>query len=86
MVKADTGRKKNKPVQPPREILGDFCKKNAGFTKEDVQRFARECLLSEQDVEMWLRNIQTIKRNSKKKQKKKQKNVEGKICIYYINI
>ena len=68
------------PVQPPPKILGDFGKKNTGFSEEDVQNFARKCLLSELDVKMWLTNIQTIKSRSKKKQKKKRKPVDEGAC------
>jgi hypothetical protein len=35
LVKANRPEE-NKPVQPPRQILGEFCKENAGFSKEDV--------------------------------------------------
>ena len=72
LVKANSSDEK-KPVQPPRQILGDFIKKNNGFLKEDVQRFAKECLLSKEDVDMWLTNIQNMKSHSKKKTQKKQK-------------
>ena len=80
------GPDENKPVKPPRQILGDFCKKNTGFSEEDVQNFARKCLLSEEDVKMWLTNIQTIKSRSKKKQKKKKKPVDEGACTLGICI
>ena len=54
--------------QPPRKILGDFMKTSINFTDSDVQRFARECLLSEEDVLMWLKNVQKIKKTHAKKQ------------------
>ena len=79
LVKAN-GPDENKPVQPPRKILGDFCKKNTSFSEEDAQNFARKCLLSEEDVKMWLTNIQTINGRSKKKQKKKKKPVDEGAC------
>ena len=79
LVKAN-GPDENKPVQPPPKILGDFCKKNTGFSEEDEQNFTRKCLLSELDVKMWLTNIQTIKSRSKKKQKKKRKPVDEGAC------
>ena len=75
LVKANNSDEK-KPVQPPRQILGEFIKKNNGFSKEDVQRFAKECLLSEEDVDMWLTNIQNMKSHSKKKHKKQKKQVD----------
>ena len=80
------GPDENKPVKPPRQILGDFCKKNTGFSEEDVQNFARKCLLSEEDVKMWLTNIQTIKSRSKKKHKKKKKPVDEGACTLGICI
>ena len=79
------GPVENKPVRQPRQILGDFCKKNTGFL-EDVQNFARKCLLSEEDVKIWLTNIQTIKSCSKKKQKKKKKPVDEGACTLGICI
>ena len=85
VVKANRSEKE-KPVQPPRQILGDFCKKSSGFSKEDVYHFARKCLLSKEDVVMWLTNIQAMKSHSKKKEKKRayRKNKWMKVCDMHV--
>ena len=56
-------------VRPPREILKEFAKEADGFSDEDVQSFAKQCLLSEDDVQMWLSNIQRGRKNAQKKNK-----------------
>lgn len=56
-------------VLPPREILKEFAKEADGFSEEDVQSFAKQCLLSEDDVRMWLSKIQSRRKNAVAKNK-----------------
>ena len=60
-------------------MLKEFAKEADGFSEEDVHLFAKECLLSEDDVRKWLPNIWKSSRNAEKnKQTAKKTNPKSR--------
>ena len=59
-------------VRPPREILKEFAKEADGYSEADVQSFAKQCLRSEDDMQMWLLNIQGVERMLRRRISRRQ--------------
>ena len=48
-------------VEPPSKVLKTFVKDHDKFFENDVKFLAKNCLLAESDVDMWLQNTYNTK-------------------------
>ena len=52
--------------QPPSQILQDYNKKNENFSDHDIQNLARKCLLTPEEVKLWLEHLHQVAENRRK--------------------
>lgn len=65
-------------VPPPREILKEFAKESDGFSEEDDCSFAKQCLSSEDDEQLWCSSIQRSRKKTDNKRHETERNAQAR--------